>query len=433
MKPLRINRYDAGTTRRMIAEGKFTASDYLRACLARIEEREADVGAWTYVARDSALAQASGGEGARDHGGALHGIPIAIKDIIDTHDMPTEHGSPIYKGSIPPQDAACVAMLRRAGAIILGKTVTPEFAAVTPGRTTNPHNIKHTPGGSSSGSAAAVADFMVPAAIGSQTVGSTIRPASYCGVVGFMPSHQILPVQGVKVQAGSLDNLGILTRSVSDVALVANAILGCEALQAEPLSRPPRICFCPSPQWPQAHNSTRRVVDEATTLLRSAGATVEIVELPSSFDAVLDAHWTILAFEFARAMADEYRNHADQLSPRLVALLERGFATPFADYLRACDLGVTRRREFAPIIAAYDALLTPAAASEAPEGILAPSDLLFQRFWTMLHVPAISLPGFVGPQNLPIGIQLIGPQFADSKLLSVAAWVERSIKTYRHS
>ena len=152
------------------------------------------------------------------------------KDIIDTHDMPTEHGSPIYKGSIPVSDAACVAMLRQAGAIILGKTVTPEFAAVTPGRTANPHNFKHTPGGSSSGSAAAVADFMVPIAIGTQTVGSTIRPASYCGVVGYMPSHQILPVQGVKVQAGSLDNLGILTRSVADVALVANAILGCDAL-----------------------------------------------------------------------------------------------------------------------------------------------------------------------------------------------------------
>ena len=209
----------------------------------------------------------------REAEGSLHGIPIAIKDIIDTHDMPTEHGSPIYKGSIPPADAACVAMLRRAGAIVLGKTVTPEFAAVTPGRTANPHNLKHTPGGSSSGSAAAVADFMVPAAIGTQTVGSTIRPASYCGVVGYMPSHQILPVQGVKVQAGSLDNLGILTRSVADVALVANAIMGGEALHAEPLAHAPRIGFCPSPHWPQAQAATRQVMEEATALLRSAGAT----------------------------------------------------------------------------------------------------------------------------------------------------------------
>ena len=246
-----INRYDATTARRKIAEGIFTASDYLKACLDRIAEREASIGAFTHIAAENALARAAAAD-AQFSTRTLHGIPIAIKDIIDTHDMPTEHGSPIYKGSIPPSDAACVAMLRRAGAIILGKTVTPEFAAVTPGRTANPHNIKHTPGGSSSGSAAAVADFMAPAAIGTQTVGSTIRPASYCGVVGFMPSHQILPVQGVKVQAGSLDNLGILTRSVADVALVANAILGSDALHAEALTVSPRIGFCPSPHWPQA-------------------------------------------------------------------------------------------------------------------------------------------------------------------------------------
>jgi Asp-tRNA(Asn)/Glu-tRNA(Gln) amidotransferase A subunit family amidase len=432
MKPVGINRHDATTARKMIADGSFTATEYVRACLDRIGEREANVGAWTYVAKDVALAQAAKADASRREGG-LHGMPIAIKDIIDTHDMPTEHGSPIYKGVVPSADAACVAMLRRAGAIILGKTVTPEFAAVTPGRTANPHNIKHTPGGSSSGSAAAVADFMVPAAIGTQTVGSTIRPASYCGVVGFMPSHQILPVQGVKVQAGSLDNLGILTRSVADVALVANAILGSEALRAEPMARPPRIGFCPSPHWPQAQAATRQVMDDAIALLRDAGATVETVELPSSFDAALDAHWTILAFEFARAMAYEFCNHADQLSPRLVGLLERGFATPFADYVAACALVVARRREFAPIIGGYDVLLTPAAAGEAPEGLTGPSDLLFQRFWTVLHVPAITLPGFDGPQNLPVGIQLIGAHLEDTKLLGAAAWVERAIRAHKRS
>jgi Asp-tRNA(Asn)/Glu-tRNA(Gln) amidotransferase A subunit family amidase len=424
-----INRYDAGTARKMIADGSFTATDYLRACLDRITAREEEVGAWIYIARDSALAQAAAAD-ARPGAGALHGIPVAIKDIIDTHDMPTEHGSPIYKGCTPASDAACVAMLRRAGAIILGKTVTPEFAAVTPGRTANPHNIKHTPGGSSSGSAAAVADFMVPAAIGTQTVGSTIRPASYCGAVGFVPSHVILPVQGVKVQAGSLDNLGILTRSVSDVALIANAILGGEALQAQPLTRAPRIGFCPSPHWPQAQAATRQVMNDAMALLRQEGAAVEKVELPVDFDAVLDAHWTILAYEFAREMAYEYQNHAEKLSARLVGLLERGFATPFADYLTAYAVLTARRREFAPIIAAYDALLTPAAAGEAPEGLTGPSDLLFQRFWTALHVPAITLPGFVGPNNLPIGIQLVGPYLGDSQLLSTAAWVERAIGSH---
>lgn len=432
MPSIGINRHDVSTTRKRILSGDLTATQYLQACLDRIEERENDVGAWTYLAIESALKQAALAD-KHQGSGALHGIPIGIKDIIDTRGMPTEYGSPIYKGNIPSFDAACVSMLRRAGAVILGKTVTPEFAAVTAGRTVNPHNFKHTPGGSSSGSAAAVADFMVPAAIGTQTVGSTIRPASYCGVVGYMPSHQILPVHGVKMQAGTLDNLGILTRSVGDVAVVTNAILGSNALTAEPLSQQPRIGFCPSPHWPQAQAATRQVMEDAIALLRSCGATVETIELPPSFDAVLDAHWTILAFEFARAMADEYHNHADQLSPRLVALLERGLATPFADYAAACELGVVRRREFAPIIEAYDAFLTPAAAGEAPEGIHGPSDMLFQRFWTMLYVPAITLPGFIGPQNLPIGIQLVGPHLADSKLLSVAAWVERALHAHLHA
>jgi len=426
-----VNRYDTTTTRRMIENGAFKVADYLKACLDRIAEREGDVGAFTYIAAEYALAQAAVAD-AQPPSGPLHGIPVAIKDIIDTHDMPTEHGSPIYSGSIPASDAACVAMLRRAGAIILGKTVTPEFAAVTPGRTANPHNLKNTPGGSSSGSAAAVADFMVPVAIGTQTVGSTIRPASYCGVVGYMPSHQILPVQGVKVQAGSLDNLGILTRSVGDVALVANAIFGCDALHAEPLAAPPRIGFCPSPHWPQAHRSTRQVMADASALLRKSGANVEQVELPASFDDALPAHWTILAFEFARAMAFEYEAHHDQLSPRLIDLLNRGFATPFAEYCDACAIAIRCRQEIAPIIANYDVLLTPAAASEAPEGLLAPSDLLFQRFWTLLHVPAITLPGFTGPHNLPIGIQLIGSYLGDSKLLRAAAWVERAIAERLH-
>jgi Asp-tRNA(Asn)/Glu-tRNA(Gln) amidotransferase A subunit family amidase len=421
-----INRYDATTALKKIACGNFTATDYLEACLDRVAEREEDVGAFTHLAAQRALVQASDID-ARPLSGALHGIPIAIKDIIDTHDMPTEHGSPIYKGSIPASDAACVAMLRRAGAIILGKTVTPEFAAVMPGRTANPHNLKHTPGGSSSGSAAAVADFMAPVAIGTQTVGSTIRPASYCGVVGYMPSHQILPVQGVKVQAGSLDNLGIMTRSVADVALVANAILGCDAVHAEPLAAPPRIGFCPSPHWPKAHHSTRQVIADASTLLRKSGANVEQVELPAKFHDALPAHWTILAFEFARVMAFEYDAHRDLLSPRLIDLLNRGLATTFAEYRDACAIAVRCRQEIAPIIADYDVLLTPAAASEAPEGLLAPSDLLFQRFWTLLHVPAITLPGFTGPHNLPIGIQLIGSHLGDSELLRAAAWVERAI------
>ena len=386
------------------------------------------------MAKEAALAQAANADASRGEG-ALHGVPIAIKDIIDTHDMPTEHGSPIYKGIIPSSDAACVAMLRRAGAIILGKTVTPEFAAVTPGRTANPHNTKHTPGGSSSGSAAAVADFMVPAAIGTQTVGSTIRPASYCGVVGFMPSHQILPVQGVKVQAGSLDNLGILTRSVADVALVANAILGCEALQAQPLPR--RAAHRLSVRRRIGHKRKPQRGKSWKTRSRCCAAPAPPSKRSICQRALMPRSMRIGQFSPSSLPARWLMNFTtmpSQLSPRLA----RPSRTRVRDalcrlYAAACALVVARRREFAPIVAGYDALLTPAAAGEAPEGLTGPSDLLFQRFWTVLHVPAITLPGFVGPQHLPVGIQLIGAHLEDTRLLGAAAWVERAIQAHQRS
>ena len=421
-----INRYDATTALKKIASGTFTATDYLKACLDRIAEREEDVVAFTHLAAQRALVQASDTD-ARPLSGALHGIPIAIKDIIDTHDMPTEHGSPIYKGPIPVSDAACVAMLRRAGAIVLGKTVTPEFAAVTPGRTANPHNLKHTPGGSSSGSAAAVADFMVPVAIGTQTVGSTIRPASYCGVVGYMPSHQILPVQGVKVQAGSLDNLGILTRSVADVSLVANAILGCDALHAEPSAAPPRIGFCPSPHWPQAQESTRQVMADAIALLRKAGATVEDMSLPASFDDALPAHWTILAFEFARAMAYEYEAHRDSSQPEA----RRAAESRLCHAVRRLSRSLRHRCRPPPRIRADHRELRRAADARRGErsaGRAArPSDLLVPEVLDRLARPRHRPARLYGPHNLPIGIQLIGAHLDDTKLLRAAAWVERAI------
>ncbi len=406
-----------------IAAKRFTAADYLRDCAARIAAREPEVRAWAHLALDEASKHTHSFPQGR-----LRGLPIGIKDIIDTYDMPTGHGSPIYTNARTPADAACVAMLRAAGAVILGKTAMPEFAAVTPGPTANPHNTVHSPGGSSSGSAAAVADFMVPAALGTQTVGSTIRPASYCGVVGFVPSFQMLPLEGVKTQAQSFDHLGVLARSVEDAAIVSEAIIGSDgAFGAPDLVQPPRIGLCPSPHWAHAHDSTRRVMDEAMALLRSSGASVEEADLPASFSDVLDAHMTILMYEISRAMAFEYFNHRSMLSEKLRALLERGFAVRFGDYRDARALLVARRLEADAHVIRYDVLLTPSASGEAPAGINTPSDMLFQRFWTALHLPVVSIPGFTGVTGLPVGIQIVGTRGRDAHLLSVCRWIEQQI------
>jgi len=413
-----------GEAARRVARGAITSEALVRACLDRIAAREPVVGAWAYLDPDAALAEAR----ARDRApgrGPLHGLPVGIKDIIDTADMPTAYGSPIYAGFRPAADAACVALLREAGAVILGKTVTTEFAAVTPGKTANPHRPAHTPGGSSSGSAAAVADFMVPAALGSQTVGSTIRPASYCGVVGFKPTYGTLSLAGVKAQAESLDTLGLLTRAVDDLLILSSALLGVtQAFDATPREAPPRLGLCRSPHWPKAQASTIRVMDEVARLYSAAGARIEEVALSGSFDRALEAQWTILSFEFARVLTDERTRHRDRLSERLRALLDAGMEIPAADYRAALAVAAACRVEIAPVFERVDALLTPAAAGEAPEGLQSPSDLLFQRLWTALYLPAITLPGFRGDTGLPVGIQLVGRHGSDGLLLSVARWAE---------
>jgi Asp-tRNA(Asn)/Glu-tRNA(Gln) amidotransferase A subunit family amidase len=427
MKSDALNKLGIKDAIRALEENQFTAADYLNECAARIAAREPEIKAWSYLAIEQAAKHARSAPKGR-----LRGLPVGIKDIIDTFDMPTGHGSPIYTNVVTPADAAAVAMLRAAGAVIPGKTATPEFAAVTPGPTTNPHDTRCTPGGSSSGSAAAVADFMVPAALGTQTVGSTIRPASYCGIVGFVPSFQILPLAGVKMQAQSFDHLGVLARSVEDATIVTEAIIGSEgAFGAPDLTRPPRIGFCPSPHWPQAHDSTRRVMDEAIALLRRSGAAVEDADFPASFADVLDAHMTILVYEMARAMAFEYFNHRSSLSEKLQALLDRGFAVPYRDYQHARASLVARRIEADAHLTRYDMLLTPSASGEPPVGINTPSDMLFQRFWTALHLPLVSIPGFKGVTGLPVGIQIVGSRGNDAHLLSVCRWIERQIAQRR--
>ncbi|HTT81203.1 MAG TPA: amidase, partial [Stellaceae bacterium] len=315
-----------------IAAGRLSAEDLVRACLGHIDRREATVGAWHYLDRETALAAAR----ARDAGppqGPLHGVPIAVKDLIDTADMPTGYGSAIYQRHRPAADAACVALARAAGAIVLGKTVTTEFACFTPGKTANPHNPAHTPGGSSSGSAAAVADHMAPLAFGTQTAGSTIRPASYCGIVGFKPSFGLLPRAGVKLLADSLDTLGTMARNVADAAFLAGVLSDRRALREVAMpAAPPRFGFYKSPMWAEAEPSTERALDHARAALGRAGAPIAEIAVPPEHRGLTRAQDRVMGYELVRNLAHERVRRSAELSPRLAQMLDDGMTVGADDY-----------------------------------------------------------------------------------------------------
>jgi Asp-tRNA(Asn)/Glu-tRNA(Gln) amidotransferase A subunit family amidase len=404
-----------------LAAGNLTSEALVRACLEQIQAREPSIGAWTYLHAEHAVAQAKACDRSPSRG-FLHGIPVGIKDIIDTADMPTAYGSPIYAQHQTAWDAACVALLRAVGAVIMGKTVTTEFAMYTPGKTANPHNPTHTPGGSSSGSAAAVAAEMVPLALGSQTAGSIIRPASFCGVVGYKPTHGAFPLAGIKALSQTLDTLGGFARRIDDLVLLRATFLGTSA-RLIPLTQPPRIGLCRTPQWPQATAATQDALETAGRRLATAGARVKEVTLPSEFDRLAEAHVTIQIFEGARCCAYELTQHAEQLSANVRQLLEPGKTLPYADYQAALRLAATCRQQLNAIFAEHDVLLVPSAPGEAPVGLQATGDPIFNRLWTLLHTPALNLPGLVGPQGLPVGVQAIAPVGADDRLLDVAAWM----------
>ena len=405
-----------------IAKSEITSEALVRSCLDRIYTREDTVGAWAHLDADLALAEAKRCDSAPSRG-PLNGIPVGIKDIIDTVDMPTAQGSPIYAGHRPASDAACVALLREAGAIILGKTVTTEFAAMTPGKTRNPHDPGRSPGGSSSGSAAAVADFMVPLALGSQTIGSTIRPATYCGTVGYKASYGRYSLAGMTPQAPSMDALGLMARTVADIDLLRVPLLGVAHVVAGETSLPPRIGLCRSPHWSKAEADAVHAIEASVDSLTKAGATLEDVNLAPEFVDVLDAQWTILMFECSRGLRYELNNHAIQLSDPLRDLLEQGRDCSYADYLGALDLAAKCRTMIAAVFDSVDVLLTPSAAGPAPV-FGAPTDLLFQRLWTVLHLPCITLPTYTATNGLPVGVQLVASLGQDSNLLAIAQWAE---------
>jgi Asp-tRNA(Asn)/Glu-tRNA(Gln) amidotransferase A subunit family amidase len=419
------SRLGAGEAAARIARGELTSVALVQACLDRIAERERTVRAWRHLDTEQALAQAHAADRSTPRS-PLHGVPVGIKDIIDTQDMPTRYGSPIYERHQPAADASCVALLRRAGAVIMGKTVTTEFAFMTPRETRNPHNPEHTPGGSSSGSAAAVADFMVPLAYGTQTAGSVIRPASFCGVVAYKGSFGALPMAGIKPFGPNLDTLGVFARTVADTALVRQVLSGAPGVPERPAA-PPRVGICRTYEFPEAEPCVAEALETAAAAFAKAGATVAEVTLPDDFAGLVEAQHVVLVYEGARAYASEYLHSPEGLSPGIHAMIEEGLALPHPRYAEAWALCRRCQGAFAGLLGEWDTLVAPSAPGEAPAGLGSTGNAIFNRMWTFLHAACVNLPVLKGPQGLPVGVQAVGAVGGDDRLLGLAAWLERAL------
>jgi amidase len=411
MRPL-----SATEAAKAIDAGTLTSEKFVQACLDRIAERDPVVKAWVHLDPALALQQARAAD--RATGGVLRGVPIGVKDIIDTHDMPTGHNSAIFAGTQPFGDAACVALCRAANGVILGKTVTTEFANRHPGPTTNPHNAAHTPGGSSSGSAAAVADGHVPLAFGTQTGGSVIRPAAYCGVIGYKPTFGDFSRVGIKMQCHSVDTLGLMARTLDDIALFRGAVL---ALPPVPIVRDiaaPRVGFCRTPIWREATADTQALLERVAAKLGAR----EVAFTPA-FNDILDDHGAITGWESARNYADERLRNPDKVSAELMAILKRGVDVPLDRYVAAQRKTVAFKAFIDSLFDSYDVLICPSAPGEAPEGREFTGDPRFNSIWTLAGTPCVTLPLATGDKGLPLGVQLVGLRHADDKLLSIAHWV----------
>jgi Asp-tRNA(Asn)/Glu-tRNA(Gln) amidotransferase A subunit family amidase len=421
---------DASAAARRLARRELSAEALLRACLDRIADREPQLHAFAALLdTDAALAQAR----ALDAGpsrGALHGLPLGVKDLFDTADLPTTYGSALYAGHQPAADAASVALCRAAGALVLGKTVSTEFAYFHPGPTANPHDLAHTPGGSSSGSAAAVADHLLPLALGSQTAGSIVRPAAYCGVVGYKPSLGRVPRGGVKSLSESLDTLGGFGRSVADVALLGGVLCGDERLVALALDETPaaalaapRIGLCRTPWWDEVDGDVVAAWARAEAALAPAAAALVDVALPASWPDLVTLQKAVMAHEMARSLSHERVAHAERLSERLRALFAEGLAIDGARHVAHLMQTARLQREAADaLFGACDVLLAPSSMGEAPAGLAATGDPLFCRGWTLLGLPCVHLPFARGAHGLPVGLQLVGRWGEDERLLAAARW-----------
>ncbi|HUB14246.1 MAG TPA: amidase, partial [Acetobacteraceae bacterium] len=351
-----------------------------------------------------------------------------VKDVLDTADMPSEYGSPIWQGWRPRADAAAVAWARAAGAVVAGKTVTTEFATRKPGPTANPANPAHTPGGSSSGSAAGVAAGFFPFAYGTQTAGSVIRPAAFCGVVGYKPTFGLISRIGMKVMSDSLDTVGVLARSVADCALLASAVAGRDLGDpAVPPARAPRVGVCRSPSWDLAAPETATLLDRVAAALGRAGAAVTARELPADFDALVQAHPAVMNSESGRALGWELATARDGISAGLRERLEWGLGLPEAERVKALAVFARTRTAFPAAMEGLDLLLTPSAPGEAPKGLDWTGDPAFNFIWTSLGVPCVTVPAGTGPNGLPLGIQVVGRAGDDRAVLAWAQWVAAAL------
>jgi len=425
MRSAEPTRLDAREAADAIRTGAVSPVELVEACLARIRALDGALEAWAHVDADGALAVARGREAEARAGrlcGPLHGVPVGVKDIFDVAGMPTTGGARPFAHTRPSADAAAVARIRAAGAIVLGKTVTTEFAYRDPAPTRNPWNRAHTPGGSSAGSAAAVAARMAPLALGSQTVGSVLRPAAYCGVVGFKGTHGLVPVAGVIPLAWSLDHVGVLTRSVADAALAMSVLAGRDLTPL--LVSAPRLALAPE-LLSRASREVAAHTEAVADAFARAGATVSKIELPPSFRDLPAAGLTVLEAEAAAYHEPWFVKHADEYSPEMRSLIEAGRGLSATAYVGANRRRLSFRDDVMPLLAAHDALLAPTAPAPAPSGLGSTGDGSLCAPWSNAGVPAISLPSGIAASGLPHAIQLVQAAGASSRLLGVAAWCER--------
>jgi len=418
-----MNELTAAEAARRIAAGSLTSEALVRACLDRIAARDKAVKAWAFVDWELALSQARVLDRSPRRS-ALHGVPFGIKDVIDTADQPTEYNSPIWRGYRPKADAACVAQLKSAGCVILGKTVTTEFANNHPSQTLNPHNPEHTPGGSSSGSAAAVADAMVPLALGTQTGGSVIRPAAYCGATAIKPSFGSINRAGLKMLSEALDTIGIFSRSAEDLGLALSLFTGRTMSTAG--SQKPRVGLCRTPRWNDADKATQANLEAAAERLAKAGARMRAVDLPEDSVDLFDKHKHVMAYETARSLAWEYQNHNDLLSSTLRKRLDEGWKISRSEYDAMRETARRCRRALAAQMKDFDFLLTPSAPSAAPASLASTGDPVFNRAWTLFGVPCVTLP-WGSDRGLPLAVQLVGAQESDMALIAWAQWTEKAL------